>query len=117
MGDRVSIGPFVQMWAHGGVRIGSDVMIAAHAVITTSTHDLTVSPMNSVRKSAEIVIEDDVWIGSGAMIMPGVTLGSGSVVGAGAVVTRSVPPMAIVVGVPARILRFRNADGNKSEGR
>ena len=56
---------------------------------------------------AEVVIEDDVWIGSRATILAGVTVGRGAIVGAGAVVTRSVPPMAIVAGVPARVIGQR----------
>ncbi|GGW77084.1 acetyltransferase-like isoleucine patch superfamily enzyme [Streptomyces albaduncus] len=50
-------------------------------------------------------IEDDVWIGAGAVILPGVTVGRGSVVGAGSVVTADVPPMTVVAGTPARVLR------------
>jgi acetyltransferase-like isoleucine patch superfamily enzyme len=53
------------------------------------------------------VIEDDVWVGAGAVILPGVTIGRGAIVGAGAVVTRDVPPFAIVAGVPARFLAWR----------
>ena len=55
-----------------------------------------------------VVIGDDCWIGSRVTIMPGVTLGRGCVVGAGAVVTRDVPPYAVVAGVPARVVRYRN---------
>jgi acetyltransferase-like isoleucine patch superfamily enzyme len=53
----------------------------------------------------EVVLEDDVWIGAGAVILPGVTIGQGAIVGAGAVVTRSVAPFTIVAGVPAREIR------------
>ena len=58
-------------------------------------------------KSAASVIGNDVWIGANAIIMPGVTIGDGAAVGAGSVVTRDVPPYAIVVGAPAKVIRFR----------
>jgi maltose O-acetyltransferase len=54
-----------------------------------------------------VVIQDDVWVGARAIILRGVVIGRGSIVGAGALVTKSVPPYAIVVGVPARVVRFR----------
>jgi acetyltransferase-like isoleucine patch superfamily enzyme len=53
------------------------------------------------------VIEDDVWVGARAIILPGVTIGHGSVIGAGAVVAKSVPPYSIVVGNPGRVVRSR----------
>ena len=55
----------------------------------------------------KIVVEDDVWIGYGATIMPGVHMGQGCVVGAGALVTKDVPPYAVVGGVPAKIIEYR----------
>ena len=55
--------------------------------------------------SAPVRIGDDVWIGAGAVLLPGVTVGRGSVVGAGSVVTADVPPMTVVAGTPARVLR------------
>ncbi|MCA9936785.1 MAG: hypothetical protein KC415_22775 [Anaerolineales bacterium] len=57
--------------------------------------------------NAPIVIEDDVWIGFQAVILPGVTVGKGSIIGAGAVVTKDVPPYSIMGGVPARLIRQR----------
>jgi maltose O-acetyltransferase len=56
----------------------------------------------------KITIEKDVWIGAQAVILPGVTVGEGAVVGAGAVVTKDVPPFAIIGGAPARIIRMRD---------
>jgi acetyltransferase-like isoleucine patch superfamily enzyme len=55
----------------------------------------------------DVVIEDDVWIGSRAIVLKGVTIGRGAVVAAGAVVTKSVPPYAIAAGTPAKVLKFR----------
>jgi len=59
------------------------------------------------RRQDRVIIGPDVWIGHNAIVMPGVTIGAGAAIGSGAVVTKDVPPYAIVVGVPARILRFR----------
>ena len=64
------------------------------------------SPIDAVSKGP-IVVEDEVWIGTGAMIFSGVTIAKGAIVGAGAVVTRDVPPYAIVAGNPGRVTRFR----------
>ena len=61
------------------------------------------------RRSHRVVLGNDVWIGHGAVVLPNVTIGDGAAVGAGAVVSRDVPPFAIAVGVPARVLRFRFA--------
>ncbi len=59
---------------------------------------------------SEVVIGNDVWIGMRVIIMPGVKVGDGAVIGAGAVVTKDVPDFAIVGGVPAKIIRYRNSN-------
>jgi len=107
IGDKVSIAAFVHMWGHGGIKIGSRVMIASHVAISTITHDHSREVMFDTLISKPIFIGDDVWIGSHAVILPGVTLGRGSVVGAGSVVTKDVPVDAIVVGVPAVVVNYR----------
>ncbi|UVK41668.1 CatB-related O-acetyltransferase [Mesorhizobium sp. AR10] len=68
------------------------------------------SPAGNARKRAGVNIGNDVWIGSRAIILPGVDIGHGAVIGAGAVVARDVPPYAVVVGNPARIVRYRFAE-------
>lgn len=93
-------------------RIGNDVMMGPDCLIYTVMHrfDRTDIPMREQGYTPvrPVVIGDDCWIGSRVTIMPGVTLGRGCVVGAGAVVTRDVPPYAVVAGVPARVVRYRN---------
>jgi len=97
---------------HGVINIGSHVMFGPGVNIHGGNHDMSVGGYMKARsKSAgedgEIRICDDVWIAANAIILAGVTVGEGAVVGAGAVVTKDVPPMAVVAGVPARILRYR----------
>jgi maltose O-acetyltransferase len=113
IGARVSMAPCVFLAASdgAGIEIGDDTMIAAFAVLCTATHDYRVRDMRSTGVNESIVIGKGCWIGLKAIILPGVTIGDGAVVGAGAVVTRDVEPNAIVVGVPARLLKYRDAGG------
>ncbi|WP_323134274.1 acyltransferase [Tellurirhabdus rosea] len=85
---------------HGKVQIGEHVCVNDGVEILTASHDVTDPEWKHV--VAEITIEDYAWIGTGAMLLPGVRIGRGAVVGARAVVSKSVPPGAIVVGNPAR---------------
>lgn len=92
----------------GGVHIGSNVIISANAMILSASLDLQsyVSANSFIRHVyRNIVIEDCVWIGAGAIILPGVSIGHKSVVAAGSVVTRPVPSGVLVAGVPARVIR------------
>jgi galactoside O-acetyltransferase len=88
------------------IRIGDGVMIAPSVTLTTTGH-----PVHPARRadygrfSEPIVIEDKVWIGSNAVVLPGVRIGYGSVIGAGSVVSRDVPAMTVAVGTPCRVLR------------
>ena len=96
--------------AHEHLHIGTNVMIGPHCYLTDADHGT--DPSSSVKSQPmchrPIDVEDEVWIGAHATILPGVRLGRGAIVAAGAVVTRDVPPLAIVAGIPAKILRFRN---------
>jgi len=103
-GDRVDVGEFTHIRANGGVRIGSGVLIAANVTIASREHPIEL-PRWSVTRDAPIVIEDDVWIGAGAIVLPGVTVGRGSIVAAGAVVTADVPPFTLAGGVPAKTIK------------
>lgn len=96
---------------YGPISLGSDVMMGPEVVIYTSghVHDRIDMPMRlqGASEIKPVSIGNDVWIGRRVMIMPGVTIGNGVIVGAGAVVTKDVPDYAVVGGVPARILRYR----------
>ena len=107
VGDRVSMAAYVHIWGEGGVSIGSGVMIGSHTAIVSITHDLTLPEMWKTEQLGSVHIADNVWIGAHCVILPGVTIGRGSVVGAGTIVTRSVPANAIVTGVPGAVRRDR----------
>ena len=81
-------------------------MIGPGVQIYTAAHFLQAEPRNQGWEVAKaIMIEDNVWLGGGAILLPGVTIGRNAVVGAGAVVSRSVPPNMVVAGNPARVIR------------
>lgn len=105
IGDYCSVNPFTIIYGHGGVRIGNGVRIAAHCTIIPANHNfkrkdeyIYKQGMNQVG----IIIKDDVWIGTGCRILDGVTIGEGSVVAAGAVVTKSLDNYGVYAGVPAK---------------
>lgn len=91
--------------------IGSDVMMGRDVIIMYHSHkfDDCNIPMRlqGEMPGKEVIIEDDVWIGHRVIILPGVKIGKGAIIGAGAVVTKDVPQYSIVGGVPARIIRSR----------
>ena len=110
IGHHSFIGCNAIMGAGGGVRIGNNVLIGQGVHIHAENHNFTDATRRINEQGVtyqEVVIEDDVWIGSRAMILAGVTIGRGAVIGGGAVVTSSVPPYAIAVGVPARTVGHR----------
>lgn len=88
------------------ITIGDDVQIGPNVQLLTATHPLEPGPRRDKWEAAEpIVIGDNVWLGGGVIVCPGVTIGADTVVGAGAVVTKDLPPGVIAVGSPARVLR------------
>ncbi len=88
-----------------GLRIGADVSISPEVAILTTQHDL--DDAEFALQGGPVVIEDHVWIGMRAVVLPGVTIGRGAVIAAGAVVTKDVAPLDIVAGVPARPVGHR----------
>ncbi len=104
------IGQQAFLHSAGGLVVGENVGIGPGVKIITSFHaeqGRAVPILNSRVEFAPVEIEDDVDLGIGAIVLPGVTIARGAQVGAGAVVTKDVPAYAVVVGVPARILRYR----------
>jgi maltose O-acetyltransferase len=114
LGNYSGIGIGAEVNSH--TTIGNYVMMAPEVVILTQNHvhDDVSTPMalQGHEGFKPVVIEDDVWLGQRAMIMPGVVIGKGSIIGAGAVVAKSVPPYSIAVGNPARVVRSRLPDEN-----
>jgi acetyltransferase-like isoleucine patch superfamily enzyme len=108
IGDNTVVNRFTYLDGRVPLTIGNNVNISHYTLIQTLTHD----PQNSdfVCLSKPVVIEDNVWVGARAIICPGVTVGEGAVVGAGAVVTRDVSPYTIVAGNPARFVKERTRD-------
>lgn len=87
------------------IHIGAHVMIGPNVQIYTAAHALEADErIRGLETALPVIIEDKVWIGGGAILLPGVTIGREAIVGAGAVVTKDVPPGARVAGNPARIL-------------
>ncbi len=110
LGSDCSINPYSMLYGHGGLEIGDMVRIASHVVIIPANHcfdDPDVPIMAQGITTESVRIGDDVWIGANCTILDGVEIGSGSVVGAGSVVTRDVPPMSVAAGNPARVMRKR----------
>ncbi|MEH0108984.1 sugar O-acetyltransferase [Tersicoccus sp. MR15.9] len=88
------------------ITIGEDCQLGPHVQLLTPTHPLEPQPRRDKLEAARpITLEDNVWLGGGVIVCPGVTIGRNSVVGAGAVVTRDVPPNSVAVGNPARVIR------------
>jgi maltose O-acetyltransferase len=110
LGDRSDIG--MDALVIGPLTIGKDVMMGPRCTLISSNHRVSSIdiPMNQQGFVADrpIVIEDDVWIGAGSTVLPGVTIGQGSIVGAGSVVVKDVPAHSVVAGNPARVVRRRN---------
>lgn len=108
IGDRVTVKSGVQLW--DGLRVGNDVFIGPNA---SFANDIFPRSKRTPEKFLQTVLEVGASIGANATILPGITIGSNAMVAAGAVVTRSVPPNAIVVGNPAKIVGYVDADRSK----
>lgn len=110
VGRRTLLGPYCVLYGAGGVTIGDDVLVAAHTVLVAGNHrfdrlDLPIREQGDDLNGVQI--ESDVWIGAHVVILDGVTIGQGSVIAAGAVVSKNIPPFSVAVGVPARVISDR----------
>lgn len=112
IGDRVRIGSRCHIWAgprDGRIRIGNDVLFGPEVMLTAATYCYNEgSPVGvQAMREDDIVIGNDVWLGTRAIVLPGISIGDGAIIAAGAVVKDDVPAMAIVAGSPARIVGQR----------
>lgn len=118
MGYNVFINRNCYITARGPITIDDNVIIGPGVVINSGMHNYQDSEKlirDQGHKILPIHIEDDVWIGANAVIMPGVTIGKGSVIGAGSIVTKSIPAYSVAVGVPAKIKKNRRRDCGDDE--
>lgn len=116
VGSYVDIGENSVLMGQGGIQIGDYCLIANNSILTTATHKIGGLYFNNVT-TKKITLESNVWVGCHATILPGVTIGKNSIVAAGAVVNRDVPPNTVVAGVPAKAIKtidFNSADFEKS---
>lgn len=111
IGRNSYVGQYANLRAAGAaIRIGDDVLVAQFVSLIASGHGLRAGRLIRLQPAPDrrgITIGNDVWIGAGAVVLPGVSIADGAVIGAGAVVTHDVPAGAVVAGNPARVMRER----------
>jgi acetyltransferase-like isoleucine patch superfamily enzyme len=112
IGSNTYIGEGNNIRAAGGrITIGENCLISQNITIVASNHiickDLPIRKQGWSKDNNYIIIKDDVWIGAGSVILPGITIGEGAVVAAGSVVTKNIDDYAIVAGNPAKLIKFR----------
>ncbi len=110
IGDHVLLNYGCILLGNGGIDVGEDTKLAPYCVLAASNHRFDV-PTIPIREqgcsSRGIRIGKDVWLGAHCTVLDGVQIGDGAVIGAGAVVTKDIPPFAVAVGVPASVVRYR----------
>lgn len=116
VGNNSNIGAYSYIGCSGYIEIGNNVMMGPRVNLMAENHNfkgVDVPMKNQGVTRSFIKIEDDVWLGVNSTVVAGVTIGKGSIIAAGAVVTKDVPPYAIVGGVPAEVIRMRGQGTSK----
>lgn len=114
LGNNSNIGAYSYIGCSGFIEIGNNVMMGPRVNLMAENHNFseTYIPMKVQGVTREFIkIEDDCWLGVGSTVLAGITVGKGSIVAAGAVVSKDVPPYSIVGGVPAKIIKSRISEG------
>jgi acetyltransferase-like isoleucine patch superfamily enzyme len=107
IGDDASIGCNVILQAHAPIYIGDFTKIAPGVIIVTANHDTSKRGFQRTITTSPVKIGSNCWLGAGSIVLPGITIGDGTVVGAGSVVTKDLPTEMICVGVPSKPLKPR----------
>jgi acetyltransferase-like isoleucine patch superfamily enzyme len=108
IGDRTLIGKGSGVVGHSSIRIGADVWTGHHVYVTDANHgyeDVSLPPGLQFAAPRPVVVEDGAWLGHGTIVLPGATIGRHAVIGAGSVVSGSIPDFCVAVGNPARVIR------------
>ena len=110
LGEGANIGFNCEIFSAARVELGARTLVAAYCYIIGGDHDwkdATRPVLDQGRRAAGVTVGAGAWLGAGAKVLDGTTIGAGAMVGAGAVVTADVPPLAIAVGVPAKVVGSR----------
>jgi len=108
------IGPNSILFGAGEIEIGDNVMLGPGVICVSHQHGFQESSkvmQDQPMEFGKIIVEDDVWVGSNAVVLPNIKISRGSIIGAGAVVTRDIPSFSIAVGVPAKVIKARGITG------
>jgi len=107
LADHANLGNFLKLRGNGGLTVGKHVMMGEDITIITQNHKYLCPEGYDGYIKNRVVIDDYAWIGDRTIILQGVTIGKHSIIGAGSVVTKSIPPYSVAVGNPARIIKSR----------
>lgn len=124
IGNKVQVNDYVHIGAVNKIIIGNNVLIASKVFISDHNHGIysgmsqsspDMAPESRPIQSLPIIIEDNVWLGEQVSVLPGVTIGKGSIIGANSVVSKDIPSNCIAVGIPAKVIKKFNYTTNKWE--
>ncbi len=112
LGDHVNINPNAVIMGKAPIYIGNYFHCGMNMTLISSNHNYNGDkiPYDDTHIAKEIIIKDCVWLGHNVIILPGVTIGEGAIIGAGAVVSKDIPDLAIAVGNPIKIIKYRNSE-------
>jgi galactoside O-acetyltransferase len=117
LGSNIDINSLTHVYAGGGIFIEDGVLIGANCLIATVSHPVDcLNRFESVTTSAPVRIKKNAWLGTGCIVLPGVTIGKNAVVGAGSVVVKDIPDDSVCVGNPAKVIRYLRLENDEFKG-